>query len=65
MSREQALRKIVAEHQAAEIEGVMVDAFTASMLVQVLDNLRPENKAKFLNLPLCTMAQVGWRITNP
>jgi hypothetical protein len=63
-TKEAALRKIVSEHQAAEIEGVLVDATSASMLVQVLDNLNPINKAKFLALDIGRMAHLGWRLVS-
>lgn len=62
--REKTLRKIVAEHQATKIDGVLVDAFTASMLVQVLDNLSEKNQKKFLGMPIAEMADLGWRLVS-
>lgn len=58
------LRRIVAEHQACQVEGHLVDSFTASMLVQVCDALNEKNLAKFLALPLPKMADVGWKLVN-
>lgn len=42
----QKCREIVKEHQAEEIDGVLMDAFTASAVVQVYDALNDENKEK-------------------
>lgn len=64
MSREAQLRTIVSEHQCADIEGVLVDATTASMLCKVLDALNGANKAKFLSLPITRMADVGWELVS-
>jgi hypothetical protein len=55
------LRHIVEHRQAARVEGLLVDGFTASMLVQVHDALSDANKAKFLALPLRKMVSVGWK----
>ncbi|MFI5296634.1 MAG: DUF3560 domain-containing protein [Polyangiales bacterium] len=61
--REAALRTIVSEKQCARIDGVLVDLTTASMLVQILDRLSsPENRTKFLALPMARMASVGWQL---
>jgi hypothetical protein len=56
------LRWIVHHHQCARVEGLMLDGFTASMLVQVHDKLNEENRAKFLSLPLRKMVDVGWGV---
>lgn len=47
-----ACRKIVAEHQYAKVNEVMIDAFSASALVAVADKLNPENLAKLLAQPV-------------
>lgn len=39
-------RRIVRDHQAEEVQGVLLDAFTASMLVQVHDALNETNQRK-------------------
>lgn len=54
------LRHIVEHRQAARVEGLLVDGFTASMLVQVYDALNEVNRAKFVALPLRKMVSVGW-----
>ena len=71
-------RKIVEERQyqyvhpvtgaimEEEEEGsVLLDGFTASMLVQVYDALqKPSNREKFASLPLLKAADVGWRLVS-
>ena len=44
-----ALKKIVDEHQAAKIDGMLVDAFSASAVVQIADALKPANRRKYLD----------------
>lgn len=43
--------------------GVILDGFTASMLVQIYDALNDKNKAKFDALPLLKAVSVGWGLT--
>lgn len=38
MMRIEKLRKIVSEKQASKIDGVLVDTFTASAIVQIYDS---------------------------
>lgn len=56
------LRWIVYHHQAARMEGRLVDGFTASMLVQIHDALGEANRIKFLSLKLDKMVSVGWKL---
>jgi hypothetical protein len=46
------MRKIVAEHQAAKVDGRKIDAFTASAYVAVHDRLNADNKAKLEAMPI-------------
>ena len=62
MDKETTLRRIVKEHQAEMIDDVMVDAFTASMLVQIIDALNEKNRKRFLNMPIVRMANMGWEL---
>ncbi len=39
----------------------MLDAFTASMLRAVYAALKPESQAKFNNVPLGKLIELGWR----
>ena len=63
-TKEAKLRKIVAEHQYAEIEGVLVDAFTANVICKVLDALSENNKAMMLSFPVANMADVAFKLTS-
>jgi hypothetical protein len=69
MTRIELIRQIVSGHQAQKIridgQKVYVDAFTASMLVQIHDALTPENQAKFMALSWQRMVTVGWKLAKP
>lgn len=64
-------RKVVAEGQyqhvnhetgALDPEGVILDLFTASMLTQVYDALKPASQAKFGAMPLWQALDTGWKL---
>lgn len=60
-------REIAAEHQAERIDGVLMDSFTASAVVQVYDALNDENKAKLESLmerDIVGATKVVWRAVN-
>lgn len=42
----------------------ILDTYTASAIVQILDAINVERKQKFLSMPLCKMVDVTWRIIN-
>jgi len=55
------LREIIKNHQCDEIEGLIVDASSASVMVQVFDAIKKEeNKIKFMNLSILKMNQIAW-----
>jgi len=56
------LRQIVADKQYAEVDGVKVDMQTASLLLQIIDGLNPQNKENFLGRPIEQMADIAWKI---
>lgn len=60
-SRIGALRAIVRDHSAARVDGYIVDAFTASMLVKVYDALSPENRERFGKPDLLRLVDLGWK----
>ena len=60
--KEDALRQIVAQHQAAKVDGKKVDAYSASAIVQVLDAISPEQKENFLTKPVGVMAQIAFKL---
>lgn len=55
-----ALRDILV-HGMAKIDGVTVDSFSASAIVQVYDAINEANKVKFLALPVHKMAQIAFK----
>lgn len=44
MNRIEQLRKIVADHQCAKIDGVLVDTFTASVILACYEAAAPNAK---------------------
>ena len=60
--KEAVLRKIVDEKQHARLDGMIVDLFSASHIIAVLDALNPANKAKYLKLPVKRMADIAFTI---
>src|SRR5207247_1947840 len=62
-SRIDILRGISERHTAAIVDGVMVDAFTASMLTQVHDAFeKDETRALFERLPIAVLAERCWQL---
>ncbi len=59
-SRIETLRRILADHQFEKIDGFIVDATTASLLVQVYDSLNAANQARFEDLPLMRLVDFAW-----
>ena len=59
-----ALRKVVESRTAAKIEGVLVDLFSASLIVQVYEALSERNKVIFAAMPIGQMGKVAFRLTN-
>ena len=57
-----ALRQIVADKQYAKVDGVNIDMQTASLLLQILDGLNPQNRENFLGRPIEEMADIAYRI---
>lgn len=39
----------------------LLDHFTASAIVQVFENLKPENQERYINLPLTKMLNITWK----
>jgi len=51
-----------AEKKLAKTDCIILDAFTASMLVQVYDALSPINQAKFDDQNIVVAVDMGWRV---
>ena len=60
--KEAALRRIVADAQAGQVDGVEVDLYSASAIVKVLDALNPQNKERYLALDPLTMAEMAMKM---
>lgn len=59
--REMAFRKIVANWTIDFIENCPVDAYSASAVVAVLDNLSKEIKMKLLDRPASEVVRLVWK----
>ena len=57
-----AFREIVSECQHAKIDGCSIDLFSASIVVQVYDNLNEQNKTKFAGCTARKMALVALKM---
>lgn len=56
-------RWIKAHHQYSYTkEGVMVDASSANIVVQVYDALNESNKKKYIGMPVEKMVKVAWSL---
>ena len=60
--REALLRRIVDEKQADHVEGQLVDLFTASAIVSILDGLNPTNRERYLSIPIENMAKIAFKM---
>ena len=60
--KEAMLRQIVSDKERGKVEGVMVDLFTASAIVSVLDAINETNKEKLLALPVDRMADIAFKM---
>ena len=60
--KEAQLRQIVSDKQRGKVEGTMVDLFSASAIVSVLDALNETNKEKFMKLPVVMISEIAFRM---
>lgn len=56
------MQEVVANKQAAEVNGVLVDLFTASAVVQVYDMVNDANKAKMQDMSAEKLANVAYKL---
>ena len=61
-SKEAQLRQIVADKQMGKVDGTTVDMTSANVILQVLDALNPQNREKYLNLPVKDMADIAFKM---
>lgn len=52
------VRQVLAEHQYAKVNEVMVDIFTANAIVRVYDSCNEQNQQKLISLPVAKVAKV-------
>lgn len=57
-------RQVAQSHQHAEVDGMILDATTASGLVRLFDSLSPENQARFAAMPLEQAVDTMWKVVN-
>ena len=62
LSTIEILRCIVRDHQAEEIDGVLVDATTANCITKIHEALNDQNKAKLEAMPITRMSDVCWSL---
>ena len=63
-NKEQILRRIVDNQQYEEIDGVIIDLYSASAILAVLDAINETNKAKYLTKPIHVMADIAFKLLN-
>ena len=60
--RIQAIRAIVDSQQFATIDGAVIDLYSASLIVQIYDNLNPINQAKFASYKAPQMGIIAYQL---
>jgi hypothetical protein len=60
----ETIRKICKDHSAAKVNGMMIDAASACLIIQIADKLNPTNRKKFIGLPIATMGHIAWEMTS-
>lgn len=55
------IRDVVENKQAAMIEGTLLDLFSASVILQVYDNINITNKLRLLSKPIPVMAAMCFK----
>lgn len=62
MNSIQVMDQIVKNHQAEKIDGVLVDMFTASAVMQVYDAVNDNNKTKMNGMGPVQLANIAYKI---
>lgn len=57
-----ACRQIIADHSFAKINGLMVDAFSASAIIAVHDAIGGAQRDRFLAMPVEQMASLSFKV---
>lgn len=61
-ARYEVCKRIVERHQYEELEGSIMDAQTAQLLVQVYERLSPSSQARFDSIPLPRLVKWAWSL---
>lgn len=62
MNSIQVMDRIVKNHQAEKIDGVLVDMFTASAVMKVYNAVNDNNKAKMNDMGPVQLANLAFKI---
>jgi hypothetical protein len=62
IERIKAVRQIVEAKQYAKIDGIMVDLFSASAIINVYDNINEANQIKYRNCNVSKMANIAFKL---
>jgi hypothetical protein len=60
--KQNQILSIVKDKKPAEIDGTLVDIYTAALLTKVLHKLAPENRKKMLALPMEKMVAAAYKL---
>jgi hypothetical protein len=60
--KQSQILSIVKDRKPAEIDGVMLDIYTAALLTKVLHKLATENRKKMLALPMEKMVATAYKL---
>ncbi len=60
--KQSQILSIVKDKKPAEIDGTLVDIYTAALLTKVLHKLAPENRKKMLTLPMEKMVATAYKL---
>ncbi len=61
-SKQSQILSIVKDRKPAEVGGVMLDIYTAALLIRVLHKLSPDNRKKMLALPTEKMVAIAYKL---
>lgn len=56
------VRRIVDQHQAEKIDGMLVDGTTAQIVIAIYDNLNEQNKARLAAMPIGLMCAFSLKL---
>jgi hypothetical protein len=62
LARINALKQIVEAKQYAKIDGIMVDLFSASAIVNVYNALNEDNQVKYRNCNVVKMSNIAFKL---